>query len=128
MRYLVDTNGWIGFFQGQEGFGAEAKRTMVDESDACFISVASIWEAAIKVGIGKLKLPYNLESDLPRLIENNGFGLIGIDLEDAAAAGSLERLHGDPFDRIQLIQARRRGWKIISSDPVFDSYSLGRVW
>jgi len=101
---------------------------MLDEKVDCFVSIASIWEAAIKVGLGKLKLPYDLEKDLPRLLDDNGFELINIELVDAVAARELDRLHGDPIDRIQVIQARRRGWKIISRNPVFDRYGLSRVW
>ncbi|MDZ4787605.1 MAG: type II toxin-antitoxin system VapC family toxin [Blastochloris sp.] len=128
MSYLIDTNAWIGYFEGRQDFGALAKQVMLDEKVDCFVSIASIWEAAIKVGLGKLKLPYDLEKDLPRLLDDNGFELINIELVDAVAARELDRLHGDPIDRIQVIQARRRGWKIISRNPVFDRYGLSRVW
>lgn len=128
MSYLIDTNGWIGFFEGRSDFGPVAKRAMMEESADCFISIASIWEAAIKIGIGKLKLPYDLANDLPGILEDNGFDVVGIELVDAVAVRDLERLHGDPFDRLQLVQARRRKWTIISRDPVFDRYGVPRVW
>ena len=76
MSYLIDTNAWIALFEDAPGLSDEAADLMETMSPNCFISIASIWEAAIKVGIGKLKLPYDL--------------------------------HGDPFDRIQVVQARRR--------------------
>jgi PIN domain nuclease of toxin-antitoxin system len=44
------------------------------------------------------------------------------------AVQHLEPIHGDPFDRIQVVQARQRGMDIISRDPVFDRYGLRRVW
>ncbi len=128
MSFLVDTNGWIGFLAGQADFGPRAKAVMIERSEECHVSIASIWEAAIKVGIGKLKLPYDLETDLPRLLTENGFNLIPLEYEEAAAVRDLERIHGDPFDRIQVVQARRRGWKIISRDPIFDRYGINRVW
>lgn len=46
---------------------------MESEPWECFVSLASIWEAAIKIGLGKLKLPYSLNFDLPHIMENNGF-------------------------------------------------------
>lgn len=101
---------------------------MQEVSSCCFISIASIWEAAIKAGLGKLKLPYDLKSDLPRILEENGFQVVGIEMEDAVAVQRLEPRHGDPFDRIQVVQARRRGWDVISRDPVFDRYDLHRIW
>lgn len=127
MSYLIDTNGWIAFFEDSPVLSGTAACIM--ESDVpCFISVASIWEAAIKVGIGKLDLPYDLEVGLPRLLEENGFHVLPVEIADAAAVSTLERIHGDPFDRIQLVQARRRNWKIISRDPVFDTYQVPRIW
>lgn len=128
MSYLVDTNAWIGFFEGREGFGEKAKKTMIHESESCFISIASIWEAAIKVGIGKLKLHYDLQFGLPGLIEENGFQLLPVEFDDAVAVENLPGRHGDPFDRIMAVQAARRAMRIISRDPVFDQYGLRRIW
>jgi PIN domain nuclease of toxin-antitoxin system len=128
VSYLVDTNAWIGFFEGSSWFGLRAKRVMVGEPGSCYISVASVWEAAIKIGLGKLRLPYDLGDDLPRLVEENGFKWLGIDVADAVGVRDLDRHHGDPFDRIMSMQARRRGLRIVSRDAVFESYGLKRVW
>ena len=98
------------------------------DSRQCFVSIASVWEAAIKVGLGKLNLPYDIRNDLPRIFEENGFEVIGLDLDSVAAVKDLEPIHGDPFDRIQVIQARKFGMEIISRDPVFDRYGLRRIW
>ena len=57
MRYLVDTNAWIGFVAGAKDFGRHARESMESGSWECCISLASVWEASIKVGLGKLKLP-----------------------------------------------------------------------
>jgi len=75
-----------------------------------------------------LRLPYDLARDLPRILDESGFSIVGLELEDVAAARQLERLHGDPFDRIQMIQAKRRNWTLISPDPVFEQYRIDRVW
>jgi PIN domain nuclease of toxin-antitoxin system len=101
---------------------------MVEEAFDCSLSIASIWEAAIKVGIGKLKLPYDLQTDLPGILEDNGFEVLGIEVADAVGVKDLDLIHGDPFDRIQVIQARRRGLQVVSRDPVFDHYGLKRIW
>ena len=128
MKYLIDTNAWLGFLEGRPDFGRQAKEIMVEEPFACLLSIATIWEAAIKVAIGKLNLPYDLETDLPRLLDENGFEVLGIEVADAAGVRDLERVHGDPFDRIQVIQARRRGLHLVSRDAVFDHYALKRIW
>lgn len=128
MKYLVDTNAWIGFFQGQSGFGSRARQVMCDTPWECRISIASIWEAAIKIGLGKLKLPYDLEADLPELISQNGFEMLPVSFAEAAAVSTLDQIHGDPFDRIMVSQSRLNGLKIISRDRVFESYGIVRVW
>lgn len=128
MKYLVDTNAWIGFLEGERGFGRRAKDILRHEPWECRVSLASVWEAAIKVGLGKLKLGYSLDTDLPRLFEQNGFEVIIPDWRAVTAVQQLEPVHGDPFDRIQVIQARQRGMDMISRDPVFDRYGLRRVW
>ena len=128
MKYLLDTNAWIGFFQGSGDFGKRAKSVMLDESWECCVSIAGVWEAAIKVGLGKLKLPYDLVDDLPRILEENGFGILPVELGDATGVLELKPVHGDPFDRIQVVQASRRGLGIISRDEIFDRYGVRRIW
>jgi PIN domain nuclease of toxin-antitoxin system len=128
VRYLVDTNAWIALFENSRVLTEEAAQAMESAETECFVSIASIWEAAIKVGIGKLKLPYDLETDLPRILEDNGFELLGVEIGEAAGVRALEPVHGDPFDRIQVVQARRRRLQVISRDPVFERYGLKRVW
>lgn len=128
MRYLVDTNAWIGFLAADKDFGRLARDAMETEPWECYVSLASVWEAAIKVGLGKLKLPYSLDRDLPRILEDNSFSILEPDWQAVTAVRDLEPVHGDPFDRIQVVQARRHRLDIISRDPVFDRYGLRRVW
>ena len=128
MRYLVDTNAWIALLEDSPNLSDRAADLMECGRHYCFVSLVSVWEASIKVGLGKLKLPYSLDTDLPRLFEENGFEVLTPDWRAVTAVQLLESIHGDPFDRIQVIQARHRGLDMISRDPVFDRYGLRRVW
>lgn len=128
MKYLVDTNAWIGFFEGRRDFGINAKRVMSEFSWECVASIASIWEAAIKIGIGKLKLPYDIETELPDLMDRNGFEILPITMAAATSVKNLPAIHGDPFDRMMVAQAKLEGLEIISRDPIFESYGLKRIW
>ncbi len=125
---LIDTNAWIHFFEDSPRLSGVAADLLEAKDSHCFVSIASIWEAAIKVGLGKLKLPYDLTADLPGLLEDNGFRVLPVDVEDALGVGALPPIHGDPFDRIQVMQAKRRKLTVISRDAVFDAYGLDRVW
>lgn len=98
------------------------------EKSECVVSIASVWEAAIKVGLGKLNLPYDVRHDLPRIFEENGFQVLPLDLDIVASVKDLEPVHGDPFDRIQVVQAHKLGVAIINRDPVFERYELRRIW
>lgn len=128
MTYLLDTNAWIAFFEDSRELSDQAAEIMESDSGRCWISLASVWEAAIKVGLGKLKVDYDLERGLARLMEKNGFHFLGLELEDAAAVCSLEPIHRDPFDRVQVCQARRLGSTVLSRDPIFEKYGLKRIW
>ena len=128
MTYLLDTNAWIAFFEDSRELSDQAAEIMESDSGRCWISLASVWEAAIKAGLGKLKVDYDLGKGLARLVEQNGFHFLGLELEDAAAVRSLEPFHRDPFDRIQVCQAHRLGFTILSRDPVFEKYGLKRIW
>ncbi len=128
MNYLVDTNAWIALFEDSPSLSETAASLMESGAGACHVSIASIWEAAIKVGLGKLKLPYDLQQDLPRILVDNGFEVLPVEFEDAVGVRELAAHHGDPFDRVQAIQARRRGLTVISRDPVFERYGLKRIW
>lgn len=128
MKCLVDTNAWIALFENSPELTDVGANLMESAASECFVSIASIWEAAIKVGLGKLKLPYDLAGDLPGILEDNGFEVLPVEFADATGVRDLEKVHGDPFDRIQVVQARRRGFSMISRDPVFDRYGIRRIW
>ena len=128
MKYLVDTNAWIALFENSPELTDAGASLMESAGSECLVSIASIWEAAIKVGLGKLKLPYDLAGDLPEILEDNGFEILPVEFADATGVRDLEQVHGDPFDRIQVVQARRRGFSMISRDPVFDRYGIRRIW
>jgi PIN domain nuclease of toxin-antitoxin system len=128
MKYLIDTNAWIGFFEGSPDFGEAAKRAMSEHPEDCVISMASVWEASIKISLGKLALPYDIRTDLPRLFEENGFAVLPVAFDDATGVVDLPRHHGDPFDRLMAVQALRRNLGVISRDPMFEPYGLRRIW
>ncbi len=127
MSVLIDTNGWIAFFEDSPILSEEAADLM-ESGETCHVSIASIWEAAIKLALGKLKLPYDLRLDLPRLLDENGFHLLPLEIDDATAVSDLPRRHGDPFDRMMVVQAQRRSLRVISRDPIFEEYGLRRIW
>lgn len=104
--------------------GARAKRAISDSQNEVWVSSASLWEIAIKVGTGKLSMPPDQPAQLPRLIGEAGFQILPILAEHAVAVAALPHLHRDPFDRLLVAQAGIEGLTIVTVDPAFVRYAV----
>jgi PIN domain nuclease of toxin-antitoxin system len=102
---------------------APTARIEADDAEV-LVSVASLWEIAIKKALGKLEAP----DDLPPRVQQLGFELLPIEVEHAWAVRRLPRHHGDPFDRLLIAQARVERLPILSSDPAFADYDVRVIW
>jgi len=101
---------------------------MIGAPDAeVFVSVAAVWELAIKTGIGKLDAQALLDGAEERF-RAAGFAALGITVEHAIRAGALPMHHKDPFDRMLVAQAQAENLAVVSSDPIFDHYGVRRLW
>ena len=91
-----------------------------DPNTPVFASGASLWELAIKVGKGKLKLPPNFRDK----IAEAGIEVLEISAEHALAVAALPRLHGDPFDRMLVVQALARKLTLMTRDAKLADYGV----
>ena len=128
MRLLLDTHAFIWWLAGSERLPVIARRAIGDESNDILISAASAWEIATKHRLGKLPGAKALAYDVAGAIADEGFEELPITIEDAAHAGRLPGSHRDPFDRMLIAQALRRDLTLISSESLFDQYSVSRIW
>lgn len=80
---------------------ADDVQDLLDHEPDVHVSVATIWEAAVKQAIGKLQEP----KDLPERIRDSGFRVSAIQAEHVLVAARLPLLHRDPFDRVLIAQA-----------------------
>lgn len=101
---------------------------LTDGATEVAFSVVSAWEIAIKVGGGRMELPGDVERYLPDRLRHHGFELMPIQLSHAFRAGSLPRLHGDPFDRMLVAQAQVEGLPILTADPAISRYEVETIW
>ncbi len=88
------------------------------------VSAVSIWEAAIKSALGKLRVP----DDLPRRLDEFAFERLPVTDVHAWAVRTLPAVHSDPFDRLLAAQAICERATIVSADAVFDGYGITRIW
>ena len=128
MRYLLDTHSLIWFIGGEPQLSAHARQLMDNETNELFVSVASLWEMAIKFSIGKLNLEQPFDEMFPEQLENNSIEILGITLDHLKAVCNLPFHHRDPFDRLIIAQAQVEQLPIISVDTVFDDYGVKREW
>ncbi len=90
--------------------------------------MASFWEIAIKLSLGKLRLPASVERYLPEQMSLNGFETLEIGFRQIVGVATLPWHHRDPFDRLLAAQCAEKGLAIVSRGPVFDAYGLQRIW
>jgi PIN domain nuclease of toxin-antitoxin system len=116
------------FFWDDPQLSAKAKALIEDADNRKLVSIASCWEVAIKVGLGKLELGEPSSSFLPREIARNNFELLPISLAHATSVEGLILHHHDPFDRLLVAQAKVESMSVVGTDDVFDSYGVSRLW
>jgi PIN domain nuclease of toxin-antitoxin system len=100
-----------------------AVRTAVASAESVFVSAASAWEVAIKVQLGKLRIPGSFE----RAVIDSAFTRLPVLFAHAGAAGALPPHHADPFDRMLIAQAQVEGLHIMTADRHFRAYPVGLV-
>ena len=118
MNLLLDTHALIWWFMG-EGLASGAEAAIADPDNLVYASAASIWEISIKQAIGKLAVSGDIDTAI-----STEFEPLPITFSDARMAGELPSHHRDPFDRMLLAQAIRRGLTLVSRDPAFPVYGV----
>lgn len=125
-RLLLDTHALIWFVSNDPNLPVST-RDKIESADDVFLSIASLWEMAIKLNIGKLPLQGAFEDIEPQLIAA-GITILPVTFADTVQFRYLPLHHRDPFDRILVVQAINHSLVLISCDVAFDAYDLQRVW
>jgi PIN domain nuclease of toxin-antitoxin system len=128
MNLLLDTHAFLWFVSGDARLSAVARTLIEDGGNLKLVSIASLWEMAIKLSMGRLTFNSSFEDFVPRQMEINGFDLFHVQVQHLAKIVSLPFHHRDPFDRLLAGQCLSDGLDLISCDPVFDLYGVRRVW
>jgi PIN domain nuclease of toxin-antitoxin system len=128
VRALLDTHTFIWFIGGSERLSARARSLIEARENPMFVSVASLWEIAIKNGLGKLSLDRPFDELIPEQLKGQQIGVLGIELQHLAQLVRLPQHHRDPFDRLIAARALTEGIPVISVDPALDAYGVQRLW
>ena len=125
-RYLLDTNVLIWFLEGSSNLSLLQRQAMEADRRNNFVSIASLWEMAVKISVGKLNINVPFPQ-IEKLILFNGFRVLPITFEDTLAVSTLPLHHKDPFDRIIIAQAMTNKLTVITSDHFFPAYQINLV-
>ena len=127
MKLLLDTHTFIWFVEDDKQLPVKAKRLIENPGNEIYLSIASLWEIAIKLQLKKLELSQPLEKVM-ELAALNGFVFLPILPEHIITLTKLEFFHRDPFDRMIIAQSINEKQTIITKDQVFIYYGIDCMW
>lgn len=127
MNNILDTHTFIWFIEGDRHLSARARKYIEMDGAGNFLSIASLWEIAVKVSLEKIELkkPY---AEISGQIDDNGFQILPITFRDTLILSKLPFHHRDPFDRIIISQSIAGNFNVITKDKSFDEYNLNIIW
>ncbi len=127
MQFLLDTHTFIWFINGDSSLPNKIIDEIRNLKNHCFISIASIWEIAIKCKLNKL----SLNADFNRILDfldQNQIEILPISFDHIVKLNELDFHHRDPFDRILIAQGISENLTILTKDQNFSFYKTKTLW
>lgn len=121
MKLLLDTHLLLWAAGQPEQLSGAARALLTDPANELIFSSASLWEIAIKHGLGRKDFLVDARL-LRRGLLDNGYKELPITSEHAVAVESLPHIHKDPFDRMLVAQASVEGITLLTADPIVARY------
>jgi PIN domain nuclease of toxin-antitoxin system len=118
-RLLLDTHVFL-WWRSDDRQLKRAARRAIAGADVVFVSAASAWEAAIKIALGRLRVPDTIEAG----VLESGFEKLAIGFAHAEAAARLPAHHTNPFDRMLIAQAQIEGLTLVTHDRRLARYEV----
>ncbi len=129
MTVLIDTNVFIWCIVGQQSrLSDKALRLVEDREVTLWLSSVSLWEIAIKVGIGKLNLPKSANYLKTQVAKFDIGRVLAVEEAHVLADFDLPLYHRDPFDRMLIAQAQVEGLPFVTSDKQIHKYPIQILW
>lgn len=128
MRLLLDTHTFIWYVTDNPRLSANVKLLIEDENNEKLVSIASIWEMAIKHSIGRLNFSLPFMEFVRQQLSVSNIGLLEININHIEVVASLPLHHCDPFDRLIIAQSMAEQIPVLSVDAIFDAYAIARLW
>ena len=123
--YLLDTHTFLWYLSGVSALPCKIIET-ISKTEHVYLSVASLWEIAIKQSVNKLKYSDSIV-DLGEICKELHFEILDLDLPSIERVKKLPFLHKDPFDRILIAQAQENSLTIITKDMYIPKYDVSAL-
>jgi len=123
MRLLLDTHSLLWALNQPGMLRSDARKAVESEDNVVYVSMASLWECAIKVSIGKLRLP----DGFFQALQPAGFEMLTIELQHVEAYSKLPMHHRDPFDRVLVAQAMCEQLILVTRDEEICKYDVSVI-
>ena len=124
LRVLLDTHVLLWLVDDTSKLSSRVTQLCEDENNALFVSVASFWELAIKMSLGKIALADHAIEQLKSWCLDNTISILPIDIDHCIRVQTLPFHHRDPFDRLLIAQALCEELTMISVDEHFPAYGV----
>jgi len=128
VKLLLDTHAFLWFINGDSNLSDGTRSYIENPDNERLLSIASLWEIAIKVSIGKLEIAFSFERMVKTQIHDNAITILPISASHLDTLAFLPFHHRDPFDRLIIAQSMIEKLTILSRDAAFDAYSIERKW
>jgi len=124
---LLDTHSLLWHLSGDSNLPDFRRKEINNESILCYVSIASLWEIAIKQSLKKLDYNKGI-NEIVQLVYNSPFSILPVSPNHIKQVATLPFHHRDPFDRIIIAQAQIENLTIITKDTWFSSYEVKTAW
>jgi PIN domain nuclease of toxin-antitoxin system len=125
---LLDTHAAVWALLGTARLSTNARAAIEAADNVVHVSVASIWEIAIKAGSGKWPEAEPVLSAIEAHLSRLQFQLLSINISHVRTAGLMQSPHRDPFDRLLAAQAQIEGLTLVSADPKVQTLATDWLW
>ena len=123
MQLLIDTHVLIWFLEGNKSLSKPHRQIISDSQNDVLVSIASLWEIAVKISLGKLTLAKPL-ADVIKQIAVENIEVLPILPKHTLQVSILPFHHRDPFDRIIIAQLQVENLPIVTNDIEFSHYGI----
>jgi PIN domain nuclease of toxin-antitoxin system len=126
--YLLDSNAFLWIKTDTRQVQPDALAELADASNRVHVSIAGLWELAIKAAMGKIEIFDRLigldDAALRNALRESGFQLLSIEVSHVLVPARLPLHHRNPFDRMIIAQAQQQNLVVVTRDAIFACYEV----